>query len=38
MSKTKHCDVIKLSIVIPCFSEDKTLKKCVEGVRKIAGN
>ena len=32
----KKEEVIKLSIVIPCFNEEKTLKKCVERVLKIS--
>jgi len=28
---------IKLSVVIPCYNEEKTLKKCVERVLKISG-
>ena len=29
--------VIKLSVVIPCYNEEKTLEKCVERVLKISG-
>ena len=29
--------IIKLSIVIPCYNEEKTLQKCVERVLKISG-
>ena len=32
----KKEEVIKLSIVIPCFNEEKTLKKCVERILKIS--
>ena len=32
----KKEEVIKLSIVIPCYNEEKTLKKCVERVLKIS--
>ena len=30
-------EVIKLSVVIPCYNEEKTLEKCVERVLKISG-
>jgi glycosyltransferase involved in cell wall biosynthesis len=29
---------IKLSVVIPCYNEEKTLKKCVERVLEISGD
>lgn len=29
-------DVIKLSVVIPCYNEEKTLERCVERVLKIS--
>ena len=33
----KKEEVIKLSVVIPCYNEEKTLEKCVERVLKISG-
>ena len=36
MVKTKHVGIVKFSIIIPCFNEEMTLKKCIERVRKIA--
>lgn len=33
----KNEEVIKLSVVIPCFNEEKTLGKCVEKVLNISG-
>ena len=32
----KREEVIKLSVVIPCYNEEKTLEKCVERVLKIS--
>jgi dolichol-phosphate mannosyltransferase len=32
----KKEEVIKLSVVIPCYNEEKTLEKCVERVLKIS--
>jgi len=36
MTASKHDGVIKFSIVIPCYNEEKTLKNCVERVLEIA--
>jgi dolichol-phosphate mannosyltransferase len=33
----KREEIIKLSIVIPCYNEEITLEKCVESVLKISG-
>jgi glycosyltransferase involved in cell wall biosynthesis len=32
----KREEVIKLSVIIPCYNEEKTLEKCVERVLKIS--
>ena len=29
--------VIELSVVIPCYNEEQTLQKCIEGILKISG-
>lgn len=36
MNANKQDRVIRFSIIIPCFNEEKTLKGCVERVMKIA--
>ena len=36
MNPNKQDRVIRFSIIIPCFNEEKTLKGCVERVMKIA--
>ncbi len=36
MKNNETAKVIKFSIVIPCFNEEKTLRKCVEKVLEIA--
>jgi len=34
--KTEHDEIMKFSVVIPCFNEEKTLRKCVEKVLEIS--
>ncbi|MBW1704433.1 MAG: glycosyltransferase [Deltaproteobacteria bacterium] len=36
MKSTEPDKAIKFSLVIPCFNEEKTLKRCVEKVLEIA--
>ncbi len=36
MIKSKNTKTIKFSIVVPCFNEEKTLRKCIEKVLEIA--
>src|SRR5262245_15753477 len=32
----KHDGITKLSVVIPCFNEERTLQRCIERIREIA--